>query len=367
MLVSVVLLRLAAGQAKLKPSELPAFEWELLARQTGVPAEATDAPKGNPKWAALNVDNRDAKQYGNLNAAVIEKYRGRIASLAPDGFLFRLQWNKPGKGGMESGCPTAAPCSVVWAQTSNLMKGGTEGLKVIADDSVAPDGAGGGGRGGFKGLVPCNGPAIVCSPTPWWYCMGCSGVCAAPTFPGGGGCQEESEIWIAIKETHHGWDVVFLLLGASVVYVGGGVGYASTGGRSKGSSGASMLMSHPLHALHAQIPGLVRDGVAFVRRKVAGGQSYQAVAAAPAAPAAVAFAKGDSVEYLSSSKGEWKLTVVTSVDKKKRTVDTKVKLGIKDMNRLRAFRVVQEAGGKVDKKAQAKLEKVFILLTDRCC
>ena len=89
-----------------------------------------------------------------------------------------------------------------------------------------------------------------------------------------------------------------------------------------------MLASHPMHARHAQLPGLVLDGVAFFRLRIAGGGGYKAVAAAaPAeAPSAVSFAKGDSVEY-ESSKGPWKLTKVTKVSKG--VVDTEIKKGIK--------------------------------------
>jgi len=162
-----------------------------------------------------------------------------------------------------------------------------------------------------------------------------------------------------------GWAVVGALLSAGALYVGGGIGYASTGGQKKDSSGASMLTSHP-HAAHwMRLRGLVLDGVAYSRRRVAGDRgAYVAVAsaaepAAAPATAAVVFAKGDSVEYL-SSKDDWKLTVVTSVNTKKRTVDTKVKPGIKDMSRLRAVHVVQsKTGGTVDKKAQAKERAKF--------
>ena len=105
---------------------------------------------------------------------------------------------------------------------------------------------------------------------------------------------------------------------AAAVYIGGGVGYASTagGGGKKGIT----LLNHPHLHLWLQLRSLVVDGAAFTRSRVGRkGQGYKAVAGAGAAASAPKAAGGgkDSeprfqhVEYKSSS-GKWIETTVRS-------------------------------------------------------
>ena len=247
-------------------------QWHLLARQTGTPPEANG---GGKAFASLNPSDPSAANFGRLTADLVEDFK------RPDGtFMFKFSWPEGVDTSFAPACGSlgGTDCMEVWTQTNNPLSSAAAGLKVLVD---VPQ-PGKAGNQIFHGLQPCGGNALVCNAVPWWYCVGCQGVCPAGTFPGSGGCQKVSELWAcgadvsdaecltsAGETGSHSWDLVAAMLLVTGVYVGGGVGAQmarQSGGRKQVTSLGMLLQAHPHYAQWTEVTALCADGLQFLRR-----------------------------------------------------------------------------------------------------
>ena len=108
-----------------------------------------------------------------------------------------------------------------------------------------------------------------------------------------------------------------------------------------------LFQKHPHRKfVQKELPSLVKDGLLFVK---SGGmrRAYEPVGS-------VNYAVGDTVEYFSASKKEWKKAKVKKVHKKKGLIDLDIKAGVKG-DAVRSLSVVTKKV--VDKKAMKALDK----------